>query len=108
MYKRPGRPQRLSRLLSQQPVLHAVGPAVEAAQVVETGVALVKELGSRQGGPAACAAVEQHRRVFIRQDAGQVRVLDVLQRQQHRPGGVLGPILVLRSHIHQGAPRHRI
>ena len=69
MYKETGKAPKAFPVFVQQPVLHAVGPAVEAAQVVETGVALVKELGSRQGGPAACAAVEQHRRVLIRQDA---------------------------------------
>ena len=53
MYKRPGRPQRLSRFLSQQPVLHAVGPAVEAAQVIEVFIAAVHQLGRGQGGTAA-------------------------------------------------------
>ena len=67
------------------PFTLSVGPAVEAAQVVEMGIAQVKQLGSRQSRPAAGAAINQNSCLLVRQNLRQVRILNVIQRQQLRP-----------------------
>ena len=97
MYPTPGHPelgyisemQRRGCLFEmtglQNSVFHAVGPAVEAAQVVKMGVAQIEQLGGGQCGPAAGAAVDQDFCVLIRKNFRQIGILDLQQTAASEP-----------------------